>query len=1119
MDSPLQSSTLSDIQIKLVHVEFLRAGPPHNQLLSPLTEYLAISGDSGAGVVSVPYEHAAFERRLRELRYETGAPADRQAMLHTTGVEMGRILGSVPGLPGALASDPNHTSTLVHLRITLSPSELALLPFEIAKVPVSPAVTGESCLSIQTRPPICITRNIRTVSAEGVVWPDRPRILFIAGDPDYVPYEDHRKKLLEAIQPFRYPRRDDPVRSKDPDREQYGDLLTILINPTLTQVVGECDDHKYTHVHVLAHGDLSETSRDSFGLVLRADDGSADVVSGEQFACALTSVGDNRIHRPTVVTVASCDSANVGTVAVPGASFAHALHQSGIPLVVASQFPLSKDGSIPFAETLYKGLLWGRNPLVLLQQLRSKLHALFTSTWHDWASLVVYEALPQTWSEQLDALRYRQTRRAMNAALERIDIAVRKAAQEAPSTTSFEECDRDINNVVERLPLNGQYGVECLGLRASSLKRLAQAAFTLSEQTPSNDRRYWRDEYELLEEALHYYDQGVRGMLVNEARAVQRIATVHWVLVQFISLSVVLGKDNDEARWSAATFCADLYREHATKEERAWAQGSLAELWLLRLGKPGLSQTQKEECYKEAMEHARRLVAFYPWGDEFPVQSTRRQFDRYVNWWGTERFKQGLAERGIQRCAEWDGSFGLIHTAGDLVKVLRRKGGGPAGNPTAPPSLGPSESGGGSMPPGPASPPGDGGSAASGSSAPVAPAQPGEPAGSQSSQSPTLGPSASGRSPPPPRKSRGAPFFRVEMLPAEHGDALWIEYGDQRSTHRWMIDCGTQRAVKELNRRVEAVPEKERLLELFIMSHIDSDHIGGALPFLKTIKRGLKFGDVWFNGWRHVSGQLGARQGEIFSTAIQEFELPWNRWLDGGTIVVAGDELPEYTLPGGMRLTLLSPTPAQLKKLAPAWTRELKRYGLEPGSRVDYSQFLRGKPSSSTDVDQLADSAFAGDAGVPNGSSIAVLAEFEGASVLLGADAHAPVLAASVRMLLQQRRGMAGSKLKLDAFKVPHHASQNNLSTELLELLDCPRYLVSTNGNHFCHPDREAIARIIKYGRNKDGASRPSLHFNYRSKYNEVWARPDLQEQYRYEAIYPEAGKEGLHVALLGQST
>jgi hypothetical protein len=538
MERTLISSKLGDIQIKLVHVEFLRAGPPHNQLLSPLTEYLAISGDSGAGVVSVPYEHSVFERRLRELRYETGAPVDRQAMLHATGVEMGRILGSVPGLPGALAVDPNHTGTLVHLRITLSASELALLPFEVAKVPVSQTTSGESWLSIQTRPPICVTRNIRTVSPEGVVWPDRPRILFVAGDPDNVPYKEHREVLLQAIQPFQYPTRDDLVCSKDSGRDYCGDLLTILINPTLTQVVRECRESRYTHIHVLAHGDLSEVAHDSFGLVLRADDGSADVVSGEQFACALTSVGDDRIHRPTVVTLASCDSANVGTVVVPGASFAHALHQSGIPLVVASQFPLSKDGSIPFAETLYKGLLWGKNPLVLLQQLRSELHARYTSTWHDWASLVVYEALPQAWSEQLDALRYAQTRRAINAVLERIDIAVRRAAQQ-PNANSFEELDKDIERAVKRLPLGGQYGVECLGLRASSLKRLAQAAFTLAEQISSENRRYWRDEYELLEKALHDYDQGVRGMLINDVRAVQRVATLHWVLVQFASLSVV----------------------------------------------------------------------------------------------------------------------------------------------------------------------------------------------------------------------------------------------------------------------------------------------------------------------------------------------------------------------------------------------------------------------------------------------------------------------------------------------------------------------------------------------------------------------------------------------------
>ena len=111
-----------EIEIRTVTVEFLRAGPPHNQLLSPLTQYLAVCGEAGAGVVNVPYEQAAFERRLKELRYETGDPADRLAMLHDMGVDMGKILGAVPGLPGALVVDAGKRATLIHLRLTLSAS-------------------------------------------------------------------------------------------------------------------------------------------------------------------------------------------------------------------------------------------------------------------------------------------------------------------------------------------------------------------------------------------------------------------------------------------------------------------------------------------------------------------------------------------------------------------------------------------------------------------------------------------------------------------------------------------------------------------------------------------------------------------------------------------------------------------------------------------------------------------------------------------------------------------------------------------------------------------------------------------------------------------------------------
>jgi hypothetical protein len=214
-----------------------------------------------------------------------------------------------------------------------------------------------------------------------------------------------------------------------------------------------------------------------------------------------------------------------------------------------------------------------------------------------------------------------------------------------------------------------------------------------------------------------------------------------------------------------------------------------------------------------------------------------------------------------------------------------------------------------------------------------------------------------------------------------------------------------------------------------------------------------------------------------------------------------------------MTLTLLSPTAAQLKKLAPVWMRELTRAGLVPGEHVDYSRFLREEATSaaaiSTDVDELADSPFIADTGIPNGTSIAVLAEFKGAAALLTADAHAPVIVESLRRLLESRQI---KRLPLDVWKVSHHGSRANVSRALLDRLDCRRYVISTNGDHFGHPDREAIARIIKYG-----GPDPVLLFNYRSPFNEVWASPDLQARYRYTAVYPENGRPGLLVPLLGR--
>ena len=1084
------------IQIRGVAVEFLRPGPAHNQLLSPLTQYLGICGDSSAGVVTVPYEHAAFLRRLRSLRYDSAEDSDRLPVLRDIGSDMARILGSIPGLPGSLASDPAGPDTLVHLRLMLSASELAVLPFELAKVPISSSASTDSWLALQARVPVCITRRVRNVSSEGVHLPERPRILFIAADPANVPFDEHRTELLEAVRPYLYPGSEGAQVFADGRGERFADMLAIIRDARFEDIVAECSSTEYTHIHFLAHGDVDPAAPDvSYGLVLSSAAGNPDVVSGERLASAVTRITRDRIHRPAVITLATCDSGNVGSVMIPGASFAHALHQAGVAVVLASQFPLSKAGSIAVVRTLYRGLLRGEHPWLLLHQIRTDLHGRFINHSHDWASLVVYEALPADLTGQLEAIRYHQGRRAMNAALEHVDRAVREQGAKLDRETHEKLVDAVMRACAE-LPFDGAFAVEILGLRASSSKRLAEAAYRLAMLEDDGAPR--RDEwlchgYEQLDRALVDYRQAARGFLVNEGRPVQRLASLHWVMVQMLSVAAVMGRPVPEGAWETARSSAEAYLEHADPEEKAWAHGSLAELWLMRSVGTPRGELERTEAVRRAKLHAGELAKLYPWRDAFPVVSTRRQFARYVDWWGQPEFEAGLARLPAGARPSWNGEAGVVEVASDIVAILERRGGSVATYDT------PQQAGAIREPEG--RPAGTGRRPAPATSALTS-----SPATSASTRgAPASAPVAAQLGRP------DGPFLAIEMLPAGHGDALWIQYGDRDATSRVLIDCGTQTTYKWLRERVAMQSESEREFELFVLSHIDADHIGGAIPFFADRSLGVRFDDVWFNGWKHLpSGRLGAKQGEIFSTLIQDNRLPWNKWREGGAIVVAGSDLPNCTLPGGMRLTLLSPTPDKLAALEGKWKKEIEalskklKQELTPGKAEDFRQFLRTVPTTSTDVDALADARFGADTAAPNGSSIAVLAEYRGKSALLAADAHAPVLVSTIGKLLKQR---GEQRLKVDAFKVSHHASQNNLNIELMKLLDCRHYLISTNGSHFNHPDREAIGRIIKYG-----GERPRLYFNFKTKLNDVWADRALQEKYGFESVYPDPGQEGLVV-------
>jgi beta-lactamase superfamily II metal-dependent hydrolase len=1051
------------MNIRPVTVEFLRAGPRHNQLLSPLTQYLAVCGDSPAGVVNLPYEHAVFERRREELRYAITTESDDDSrlrgILDQTGREMSDILSLVPGLPGVLSSRVD-SSEILNLRLVLSASELAALPFELSKIPAGGGAPPDNWLLLHANAPVCLTRHNRAVRSDNVKWPTRPRILFAYGE--NVPFQEHEDALKAALLPWT---------SGDAVLEQK--WLTIVRNATLPKLNEVCRSDAFTHVHILAHG--APCGDTAFGVSL-----SDTVVSGRALAAALFDVTAKGVHRPTVVTLATCDSGGMGSpVYAPDVSVAHDLHEAGIPLVVASQFPLSTDGAREFVGEFYKEQLAGAHPLLSLYRARLTLHAHNSRRFHDWASLVIYEALPPNLTDQLYDVQYLQKSAVLDRALTSLEDACLNEAWTAAQHGSLVE---EVERARQDLPDIGPYAAECVGLQAASWKRIAHVDYTMARRADvgSDDGQHYGEScYFNLERAAQAYESAAKSFLVNFEGSVHRKATLHWLLGQVLSLDAALGKALNMDYWTFARYSAmaELQQAHARGE--AWGHGTIAELKLLRLTDPQLSDSEVAALQEEVVGHAAELVAQNGLISQ-PVFSTGRQFARYLEWWSQDDFARMMDRFDVPPKVVWRRDKGLLETARKALKVfhvdLERRKKRPQPAPKKPEPA----------------------------AAPV-----GEKAAPTPPPPPTAGPVAARAEvatlPAPRAEGSSGAVFRVEMLPAANGDCLWIEYGDAKRPNRVLIDCGAESAAKLLLARTAELQDP---VELFMLTHIDSDHIGGVLPFFRNRGK-LAFQEVWFNAEPQLPpAVLGVMQGEQFAKILNDdtgLRSAWNRSAGEAkgvpAAIVRPDEglPPTYTLPGGLRLTVLSPRPSELQDLAVVWRKELKKFKQQESHMLS----AKAKPQPVKDLDQLdveklANAPWKKDPSVANGSSIAVLAEFDGRRALLTGDAHAPVVQESIGRLLAAMPGRP-ERLPVDLMKLAHHGSTNALTKELLGVIDCNRFMISSDGSKFYHPDREAVARVICFG----GKS-PRLFFNYRSEMNGFWGEEALRTKYGYSTEYPD---------------
>jgi hypothetical protein len=594
--------------MRTLRLEFLRLNDLATGIWRQGDPYLVAAGsDEPVRQFTSPLDHEAFLDLVRALRYQEDAQA-RQSALR----EIGDIAAGLLGIDRLQAVS---TGTFpLQLDLVVNPAEVAALPFEAA-------VDGEGRpLFARTDRAVVLTRRVRHGFTDGGVrWPVAPRVLYAwaappgAGD---VPAEEHERALRRALEPWRV-----EADAAVPD----DDVLTVIAETRLAALAGTCRDaaarqRPFTHVHLLAHGvPVALAHRQQFGVALHADDGELHAVAPEEVVAALSPLAGHAV----VVTMATCDSANLTNTVVARRSIAHTLHEAGFPVVVASQFPLTVAGSNILVEAFYRALLAGQDARMALHRARVALYEARRQAGHDWTSVVGYARLPEGYAEHLLDVRLEAALASLRSLQATAD---RLVAGGDAGPGPLEQLAAKLHERIAALLDQQQDSAatdrrdvfeEHLGLLGSAEKRLAEVCFARSRL---GDAVAWTQRAgESLQRARGWYTQAYRRNLSH-----------HWSGIQQLALEAVLdGRIANPHLWHAVVAAAQIDRDDAKRN--LWALGSLVEAYLLA---PAAGQAPAIDSARSAIAAMKAQVdANSGQGDAFPLESTARQLRRYTDWW------------------------------------------------------------------------------------------------------------------------------------------------------------------------------------------------------------------------------------------------------------------------------------------------------------------------------------------------------------------------------------------------------------------------------------------------------------------------------------------------------
>lgn len=318
--------------------------------------------------------------------------------------------------------------------------------------------------------------------------------------------------------------------------------------------------------------------------------------------------------------------------------------------------------------------------------------------------------------------------------------------------------------------------------------------------------------------------------------------------------------------------------------------------------------------------------------------------------------------------------------------------------------------------------------------------------------------------------------LKIKMLEAFHGDCFLISLEDNDCIKNIIIDGGISKTyIRNLQFEIESIMKtKTQNIDIMFITHADDDHIGGIISFFEDdeidksiVKR------VIYNSAVTISKSLRTKYDPSREIHINKTTERKTSYQQGKTLE---NELLKYNLLenkviksldkiniGNATITILSPRDIEVKKLNKRWEIEQSEKRKASSSDDDYKKSIK---------ELLKDDKYIKDKSIVNRSSISFLLEYGKFKILMLADSTSDIITKSLNRLGYNKK----NKLELDYLKLPHHGSKNNLYYDLLDIIDCRKYIISTDGSIFNHPDKITLARILSVFRNVEFYFNSTVH-------------------------------------------